>query len=190
MADVVRTAIGPDARLRMRRSLDERLFVRWPRASVALSLALFRLPPRSRLRRALLRRVALSGWSAWTRGDLDLMLVRFAPNCQFESPSEYVSAGMRDSYSGHAGAREQAAELHDSWEQMDITPLELIDVGDRFVLLGRVHIRARGSGVELDSQLGVAYWIERGLVVRHSPFFDWEEAIRTAGIPHDGGRKR
>ena len=68
VTEVVRTAISPDVRLRTRRSLDERLFVRWPRIYVAFARAFFLLPPRSRLRRALLRRQVLSGWSAWSRG--------------------------------------------------------------------------------------------------------------------------
>jgi hypothetical protein len=76
---------------------------------------------------------------------------------------------------------------------MDITPVEIFEAGDRAVILGHVHIRARGSGVEWDSQIGVAYWLEDGLVVRECPFFDWEEALRAAGIsavPVGAGRTR
>src|SRR5207248_10384688 len=62
-----RTPIVPDARLPTRRTLDERLFVRWPGAYAAFSRASLLLPPRSRLRRALLRRATLSGWAAWAR---------------------------------------------------------------------------------------------------------------------------
>src|SRR2546428_4621725 len=52
VTEVVRTALGSDVRLWTRRSLDDRLFVRWPRAWHALAPALLLLPPRSRLRRA------------------------------------------------------------------------------------------------------------------------------------------
>src|SRR5207245_2356930 len=88
VTEVVRTPIGPDARLTTRRTLEERLMVLWPSAWAALSRALRLLPPRSRFRRALLRRNALSGWGAWVRGDLDLCLVRFAPNYHCEAPHE------------------------------------------------------------------------------------------------------
>ena len=186
--DAVRIPFGPGVRLRTRRSFDERLLVRWPRIWPALARPSLRLLPRSGRRHALLRRAALSGWSAWARGDLELMLVRYAPDCLFESPPEYVSAGMRGAYYGHAGAREQAADLRESWEQMDITPLEIVDAGERFVILGHVHIRGRGSGAEWDSEIGVAYWLEQGLVVRQCPFFDWDEALRAAGIPAAHGQ--
>jgi ketosteroid isomerase-like protein len=132
------------------------------------------------------RRIALSGWSAWSRGDLDLMLVRYAPNCRFEVPPELVAAGMRSAYQGHAGARESTADFIDAFERAETTPIEVVDGGDRLVSLGHMHARARRSGVELDSPVGVAYSFERGLVVHERQFFDWDEALRAAGIPTTG----
>jgi ketosteroid isomerase-like protein len=185
VAEVVRTPIGPDVRLRTCRSLDERLFVRWPRVYAALSRALLRLPPRSRLRRALLRRQVLSGWSAWSRGDLDLMLVRYAPDYQSVFAPEFVTVGLSSSYRGHAGIREWTADLREAWEQMELTLHEIVDAGDRLVNLGRFRSRGRGSGVELDSPVGQALWSERGLVARERLFFDWAEALAAAGLPRD-----
>jgi hypothetical protein len=84
LAEVVRTSIGPDARLPTRRALDERFFIRWPGAYAALANAVNRLPLRSRLRRALLRRNVLSVWAAWARWDVDAALVRRAPDAHLE----------------------------------------------------------------------------------------------------------
>jgi ketosteroid isomerase-like protein len=183
MAEVVRTAIGPDARLPTRRTLDERFFVRWPGAYAALSRSLTRLPPRTRLRRALLRRAILSGWAAWTRGDLDLMLVRYAPYFQLEIPREWIAAGMRSAYKGHAGLREWAADMREAWERIEAIPQEIVDAGNPVVVLGHFRLRARGSGIELDTPVGVVFWVERGLTVRQPTFTDWDEALRAAGIP-------
>jgi ketosteroid isomerase-like protein len=182
MAGAVRTPIGPNARLPTRRSLDERLFVRWPVAYAALSRAVLRLPPRSLLRRALLRRTVLSGWGAWARGDLDLLLVRYAPDVRLEPLHEIVAAGMRDSYHGHAGVREVTADWREAWERMDLFPQEIIDAGNPVVILGRLHLRARGSGIEFDTPVGQVVWAERGLIVRDH-FNNWDEALRVAGIP-------
>src|SRR3989442_11157543 len=135
MAEAVRIPISPDARLPTRRTLDERLYVRGPGAYAVLSRAVLRLPPRSRLRRALLRRSVLSGWAAWDRGDLDLMLVRYAPDFRFEPIHEMVAAGMRDSYHGHAGYREVAADWREAWERTDLFPQEIIDAGNPVVIL-------------------------------------------------------
>jgi hypothetical protein len=187
MAEVVRTPIGPDARLPTRRTLDDRLTVRWPGAWAALSRATNRLPPRSRLRRALLRRNALSGWGAWVREDLDLCLVRFAPDLHYDAPPEWLIAGMPSVYRGHAGLRQWSADLREAWEFLDHTPLELVDAGHVIAFLCKIRLRARMSGIELDSRLGQVFWIERGLIVRERDFSDWDEALRVVGIPAAAG---
>lgn len=183
MAEVVRTRIGPDYRLPTRRTLEERLMVRWPGAWAAVARAAQALPPRSRLRRALLRRNALSGWGAWVREDLDLCLVRFAPDWHYDAPPEWLIAGMAGVYRGHAGLREWSADLRESWEFLDHTPLEVVDAGDVVAFLCRIRLRARSSGIELDSHLGQVFWMERGLIVRERDFSDWDEALREVGIP-------
>src|SRR3954452_15489964 len=139
--EVVRTPIGADVRLPSRRTLEERLIVRWPGAWRALSRAAQALRPRSRLRRALLRRNALSGWGAWVRGDLDLCLVRFSPNWHYNPPKEWLIAGMPEVYRGHAGLRQWAADLRDAWEFVDPTPLEAVDAGDVAAFLCKIRLR-------------------------------------------------
>jgi hypothetical protein len=57
----------------------------------------------------------------------------------------------------------------------------------------QVRLRARVSGIELDSRLGQVTWIERGLIVRERDFSDWNEALRMVGIPtaaEGSGRQR
>jgi hypothetical protein len=182
MAGAVRTPIGPDASLPERRTLDERFYLRWPSLYARLSRAVLSLPPRSRLRRALLRRTTLSGWGAWARGDLELTLLRYAPRYELEPPREFLAVGIRSSYKGPAGVREWAADMRDAWEQIKVRPLEIVDAGNPIVTLGRVHLRARGSGIEFDYLLGSVFWSEQGLIVRELSFSDWDEALRVAGI--------
>jgi ketosteroid isomerase-like protein len=156
--------------------------VRWPGAWAALSRAINRLPPRSRLRRALLRRNALSGWGAWVRGDLDLCAVRFAPDWRYDAPQEWLIAGMPSVYRGHTGLREWFTELREAWEILDHTPLEVVDAGDVVAFLCKIKLRARTSGIELESRLGQVFWVERGLIVREHDFSDWDEALRALGV--------
>jgi ketosteroid isomerase-like protein len=163
------------------RPLEDRLFARWPGAWTTLARAGELLPPRSRLRRALVRRAVVSGWKALARGDLDLLMIRYAPDCHLEPPREWTAAGMRGSYKGHAGWREWAADWLDAWERMELTSLEIVDAGNPVVVLGEVHQRARESGVELDSPYGSVYWTERGLIVRECHFVDLDQTVRAAG---------
>jgi ketosteroid isomerase-like protein len=130
----------------------------------------------------MLRRATLSVWGAWARGDVEVWLAPYAPDCQLKPPDEWTAAGMRSSYSGRAGVREWAADMHDAWERMDVTPLEIVDAGNPVVYLGQIHLRARGSGIEFDYRLGNVIWLERGLIVRELDFADWNEALRAAGV--------
>jgi ketosteroid isomerase-like protein len=159
----------------------------WPGAWAALSRAVQALPPRSCLRRALLRRNALSGWGAWVRGDLELCLVRFAPDYHYDPPSEWLIAGMPTVYRGHTGLRQWAEDLREAWELLDHTPQELVDAGKVVAFLCKIRLRGRTSGIELESYLGQVFWIERGLIVRERDFGGWDEALRALGVPDKAG---
>jgi hypothetical protein len=181
--EVARIRVGPDAHLPKRRTLDERLIVRWPWLYSALARAGNRLPSRSRLRRAGVRRAVLSGWAAWARQDLDLMLVRYAPDCRLDALPEMVAAGMPGTYHGHAGVRELAADWREVWERMEPIPQEIVDAGARVVVLGHSPLRARASGIEFDRPIALVFFNnERGLVAHQRDFNDWDEALRAAGL--------
>ena len=125
------------------------------------------------------------------RGDLDLCLVRFAPDYHYDPPREWLIAGMPSVYRGHAGLRQWAADLHEAWEFLDHTPLELVDAGGVLAFLCQIRLRARTSGIELDSRLGQVFWIERGLIVRESDFGNWDEALSAIGVSEEAeGRSR
>jgi ketosteroid isomerase-like protein len=183
VSEPVRTPVGIDTRRRGGRSVDERFFVRWPAVWRAVARLVQRLPQRARLRRVLLRRAVLTGMAAFARWDLELMLVLYAPECQLEMPPEFVNTGMRSVYEGHRGLRDLSADLREAFDEMAREPREIVDAGDRAVVLGRIHTRARQSGVELDSPVGDVGWVEHGLIVRQCVFLDWNAALRSAGIP-------
>jgi ketosteroid isomerase-like protein len=169
--------------------LDERIVARWPALYGTVARLWHRLPLRSRLRRLFLQRAVVSGVAAFARWDLELMLAIYARECQLEMPSEFVELGMRSVYEGHQGIRELSADLREAFEEMARRPQEILDAGDRTVILGRIHTHARSSGVELDSQVGDVVWVEHGLIVRQCVFLDWDAAIRAASIPTAPARR-
>jgi hypothetical protein len=182
MVEAVRTLVDADARLPTRRSLDERLFVRWPAAYAPLSRTIMRLSPRSDVRRGLVSRGVLRGWGAWARLDLPVLLIRYARDCRLEPPSDLLAAGMRSSYEGHEGVRELAADWRDAWERMDVLPEEIFDAGDPIVVLGRSRVRARMTAIEFESPMASVFWSDRGLIVRQCDFTDWDAALSAASI--------
>jgi hypothetical protein len=90
---------------------------------------------------------------------------------------------MRSVYRGHAGLLEWSVDLREAWDWIDHKPLEVVDAGDVVAFLCQIRLRARGSGIVLDTRLGQVFWSEHGLIVRERDFSDWDEALRVAGIP-------
>jgi uncharacterized protein len=182
MRDVVVTRVqygGP----RRSRTIDERLLVRFALLYRRLVRLIFnRLSPRSRLRRALLRRAVTSGWGAFHRQDFDLILVRYSPDIVYEFNPGMQTLGLGGSFRGHEGLREALGKFIEVWDYFEFEPAYILDLGERVLSLGFNHSRARGSGVELDVEFAQLATAPNGLVTHQQSFFSWEEGLRAAAL--------
>ena len=184
MPDVVVTRVhytGPGRS----RNFQERLMVRFPSLYRRVSPLVFRLNPRSRLRRLLLRRAVDSGWASFDRRDFELNFLYFAADTQFEFPPAMQALGIPASFRGHEGRIEGMNNIFEVWGS-ELEPVYLLDLGDdRLLNLGFWHIRGRASGVPLDQELAQLITVRHGLVIRDQNFNAWEEGLRAAGLNPD-----
>jgi hypothetical protein len=186
MRDVVVTRVRHDGPPRRSRNLEERLMVRFPslyRHQAAFLLRL--LSPRSRLRRAFLRRVAVSGYAAFSRRDFKLQLVGYAPDVEIETFPGLQTLDLGGTIRGHASWLEAVGKLAEAWNLWELQPAYILDLGDRFVSLGSFRIRARASGVPLEQEFAQVITAPEGLVTHEQVFFSWEEGLRAAGLDPD-----
>src|SRR5689334_18257045 len=101
--DVVRGVRMPLARkTRSRRTLDERILVRFPALSRLLLACWARLPQHSRLRRVLLLQRIRQGYAAANRRDFDLVLTGLDPGIEYR-PGEAWQFAFDPRYHGHDG---------------------------------------------------------------------------------------
>ena len=150
------------------------------------SLAQRRLAPRSRLRRALLRRHILSGWYAYNRRDFELMLVRYASQVEFEFPPGQQTLGLSGTFRGREAMAAALSEQIEGWGSVELELAYVLDLGDRALGLGFMHVRGSASGVRLQQELGQMITAgPEGLAVRDQAWFSWEEALRAAGLDPD-----
>jgi ketosteroid isomerase-like protein len=63
-----------------------------------------------------------------------------------------------------------------------VEPEELIDLGDRIVLLATGRGRAQASGVPLTTKLATVWVLEHGRVIRLQAYFDQAEALEAVGL--------
>ena len=156
--------------------------VRFPSLYRRLSALVFGLSPRSRLRRAFLRRAVVSGWAAFARRDFELMLVRYAPDVEVEFQPGLQTLDLGGTYHGHAGLVEGLSKLFEVLDALKAEPAYILDLGNSLLNLAFNRARGRASGVPVEQTVAQLLAAREGLVTREQSFFSWEEGMRAAGL--------
>src|SRR5215210_7166356 len=103
----VRIALSPSSQgPSQRRTLDERLFARFPALYRVIAERLLRLPPGSWLRRLILARLGRRAAAAANRRDFEVLLYGFDPAIEFELPGSPLGGYVPPDLVGvHQGPR-------------------------------------------------------------------------------------
>src|SRR5213592_436900 len=97
-------------RERSRRTVDQRLSLRFPRLAAANSRLIAKLPPTSRLRQAALWRAARLALEAYNRRDLDAVGINYDPEFEYHPARHWVEAGfLEPRYRGLEGQKRYVA---------------------------------------------------------------------------------
>ena len=171
-------------RKRSGRTLDQRLGLRFPGLAAVNLRLISRLPPSSALRRRALARVAELALDAFNRRDLEAVVIGVHPEFEYHPEPSWVEAGVvepcdrgRDEYFTYI------ATVDEVWQgQNFLTPKEVIDLGDRFVMLADAEMRASTSGVELSQEYGAVSMVRDGQVVRMEEYFNHARALASVGL--------
>jgi ketosteroid isomerase-like protein len=182
MPDVVRRPLT--VRPSSQRTLDQRIAIRFPRLGAANARLFARLPPRSRIRQALLGRAVRLAIEAYNRRDLLAVSASFHPDLEYYPYREFVEAGLAEPcYRGPAGYRAYIEATYDVWgTDVRLYPTELIDLGDRLVLLADMPMRAQGSGVPLAESYATVATLKEGAVISQRDFLNQAEALAQVGL--------
>jgi ketosteroid isomerase-like protein len=80
-------------------------------------------------------------------------------------------------------------EMRYNWERwasafdgLRVTVEEIIDAGDRVVLVAHHQGRGRGSGIEVDARFYEVYTLRKGKVWRVDEYTEREQALEAAGL--------
>jgi ketosteroid isomerase-like protein len=172
------------ARERSSRTLDQRLFLRFPRLAAANARVIGKLPPSSRVRQAALRRAAQLSLEAYNRRDLDAVVIGWHPEFQYLPGRAWVDAGLVEPcYCGLEGYRKYIASADEVWGGENyLKPVELIDLGERIVILADGSMRAQASGVPLAEAFASVATLKDGRLVRQQEYYDQAEALEAVGL--------
>jgi hypothetical protein len=148
-----------------------------------------RLPHRSRLRRSLMIYAARLVVQSQSRGDFALTTRLYAPDSELRNIPAGDAAvsilGLDDVYRGPAGVQRFFEQWAEPWEHWYwAREGQLVDVGNgRLLFLLTLVGQGRGSGIEIQEEVGILIEIKRGLAVRQRNWVGtgaWEEAIEAA----------
>jgi ketosteroid isomerase-like protein len=172
----------PSEGLSQRRTLDERLFLRFPALYPLLADRLTRLPLGSRLRRLILARSVRRGLAAVNRRDFDVLFLGIDPDIEYRPAADVLPPGMDAVRHGHDGYQDVWRQMIDSFEDFHAEPEELLDLGDQLLATIQYRGHGTGSGVPVNVPTFQLFRLRRGLVVWQQDFSDRLEALEAAGL--------
>ena len=112
------------------------------------------------------------------RRDLSRVIELTDPEVEWQS---FFALGIGGVYCGHDGMRQYVSDLNDAWEILQPEVDDRLEVGEVVVLVGRIHYRGKGSGVETDAPTGWALKFREGRLVRFRAFREPEQALENLG---------
>jgi ketosteroid isomerase-like protein len=117
-------------------------------------------------------------FDAVARRDISRLIALTDPEIEWQS---FFGLGEGGVYCGHDGMRQYVSDLNDAWEIIRPEVDDRLEVGEVVVLVGRIHYRGKGSGVETDAPTGWALKFREGRLVRFRAFREPEQALENLG---------
>ena len=115
----------------------------------------------------------------WNSGDVEALVPHLTED--FEWVPATIRAVEGGSFHGVDGFRTFFEEWGRTWESWQVEPTGVQEVGPQVLVLGHVHAKGRGSGLELDQPVAYLFeFAEDGRLKRGATFFDHEEAKEEA----------
>jgi ketosteroid isomerase-like protein len=125
--------------------------------------------------------VIRSLYDATARGDAAAALSLIDPDIEINYRGAVPDLHGRD-LQGHAGMAEVMATITGEFSEFHAEPEELIDAGDRVVVVVFQRGRGKASGLDVERRVGQVWTVADGSAIRWQIFNDREEALAAAGL--------
>ena len=85
-------------------------------------------------------------------------------------------------YRGHAAVSRYFDELFESFSEVRVDDVKLRDLGNRVLVLYRLSVRGRDSGIALEQPGGIVYRLRGGKIVHGRSYLSHAEALDAVGL--------
>jgi ketosteroid isomerase-like protein len=118
---------------------------------------------------------------SFVRGDWGSIAELVDPNVEFHGTVGGLDQGRvwRGVHQFRPAIEEEDLE---AWDERRLEPQELIDAGDKIVVLLREYRRGRASGVELVNDTAAVFVVRDGRIVRGQGYMDPAKALEAVGV--------
>jgi ketosteroid isomerase-like protein len=121
-------------------------------------------------------------FARWNVGDHDWVLQIVDPEVEIRVASATAFFGRDEPFRGHDGYREWIANMEEAFERWEVEAEEFRETADTVVVLGRMTVRGRASGVGLEQETGWVIEFSEGRVLRFQAFLSHGEALSASGL--------
>jgi hypothetical protein len=124
--------------------------------------------------------LARRGYEALARGDLESVLQIIDRDISVE-----IHTGRPDLpelLHGHAGFLENLSGLTEVFEDIEVTPEEFIDLGERLIVTIFTASHGRASGIRVENRVVHIWTIREGKATRFQVFATKREAFDALGL--------
>jgi ketosteroid isomerase-like protein len=178
--DLVRQTLrgGPDRSFRLP---EEWAASKAPALTRAALDRILRLSPDSVARRRLLAVGMERLHAGINRGEYELFDIFYAEDATLAFPAGAPPLGAVG-FQGRASIRAAYEGWREPWRKYRRLPCELIDMGERLVVLAEESGTGVTSGVEVRQRVASVLILSKGWIVRQDEYPSWETALRAVGL--------
>lgn len=119
---------------------------------------------------------------AWSRRDAETLIALLDPEVEWQPALQMLVGGEAGIYRGHDGVRELMRDTDEFASALVPVVTEYHDLGERIAAVGRLAIRGRESGIEMESPMGVVVDFRQGKILRIRTYLDHAKTLEAAGM--------
>src|SRR4051794_20659845 len=121
----------------------------------------------------------MRGIDAINMRDVEACLETMQPDVSFAP----IRSQIEGVYRGHSGVRRWFADSVENFESFQVNPTDIRDLGDdRLLMIGTLHLRARGSEIETDLPTAGIATHRDALLADWKDYGDAGKALEAAGL--------
>ena len=116
------------------------------------------------------------GYAAFNEGGVEAILDQVAPELEFR---DRESGPDRETLVGGEGIVELVRLNMEAFDQLELEPQEFVDAGDFVLVVLRMRVRGRASGVPIDCEVCHSWEFSEGHARRMQVYASKQQAIKA-----------